>query len=39
VINAVTDAIGTEELSMPATANAVWSALKRAHPAQQAAAE
>jgi carbon-monoxide dehydrogenase large subunit len=32
VINAVTDAIGTEQLAMPATANAVWSALKRATP-------
>lgn len=30
VINAITDAIGTEDLSMPATANAVWSALQRA---------
>jgi len=38
VINAITDAIGTEELAMPATANAVWSALKRAQPARQAAA-
>jgi carbon-monoxide dehydrogenase large subunit len=32
VINAITDAIGSEELAMPATANAVWSALKRAQP-------
>jgi carbon-monoxide dehydrogenase large subunit len=30
VINAITDAIGSEELAMPATANAVWTALKRA---------
>jgi carbon-monoxide dehydrogenase large subunit len=37
VINAITDAIGTEELSMPATAQAVWSALKRAHGVRQAA--
>ncbi len=29
VINAVTDAIGTEELAMPATAQAVWQALQR----------
>jgi len=36
VINAITDAIGTEDLAMPATANAVWSALKRAHPRQAA---
>ena len=28
VINAITDAIGTENLAMPATANAVWSALQ-----------
>ena len=37
VINAITDAIGTEQLAMPATANAVWSALKHAQPARQAA--
>ena len=37
VINAITDAIGTEELSMPATAQAVWSAFKRAHGVGQAA--
>ncbi|HXX06668.1 MAG TPA: molybdopterin cofactor-binding domain-containing protein, partial [Pseudolabrys sp.] len=36
VINAITDAIGTEEVSMPATAQAVWSALKRAQPRQAA---
>ena len=30
VINAITDAIGTETIAMPATANAVWSALQRA---------
>jgi carbon-monoxide dehydrogenase large subunit len=39
VINAITDAIGSEELTMPATANVVWSALQRAQPARQAAAE
>ena len=39
VINAITDAIGTEQLTMPATANTVWSAIQRAQPAQQAAAE
>ena len=32
VMNAITDAIGTEQLAMPATANAVWSALQRATP-------
>jgi carbon-monoxide dehydrogenase large subunit len=36
VINAITDAIGTENLAMPATANAVWSALQRATPRQAA---
>ncbi len=36
VINAITDAIGTEELAMPATANAVWTALKRAQPRRAA---
>src|SRR5207302_3263101 len=29
VINAITDAIGTEDLAMPATPQAVWSALQR----------
>jgi carbon-monoxide dehydrogenase large subunit len=32
VINAITDAIGAEHIAMPATANAVWSALQRATP-------
>ncbi len=32
VINAITDAIGTEQIAMPATANAVWAALSRATP-------
>jgi carbon-monoxide dehydrogenase large subunit len=36
VINAITDAIGSEDLAMPATANAVWSALQRANPRQAA---
>ncbi len=31
-INAITDAIGSEDLAMPATANAVWAALQRAKP-------
>jgi aerobic carbon-monoxide dehydrogenase large subunit len=39
VINAITDAIGSEELSMPATANAVWRALQRAQAARPVAAE
>ena len=36
VINAITDAIGTENLAMPATANAVWTALQSAKPRQAA---
>jgi len=32
VINALTDAIGTEELTMPATSQSVWSALQKARP-------
>jgi carbon-monoxide dehydrogenase large subunit len=36
VINAITDAVGSEDITMPATANAVWSALSR-NSARQAA--
>jgi carbon-monoxide dehydrogenase large subunit len=36
VINAITDAIGSEQVPMPATANAVWSALQKASPRQAA---
>jgi carbon-monoxide dehydrogenase large subunit len=36
VINAITDALGTEDVPMPATANAVWSTLRRARPRQAA---
>ena len=36
VINAITDAIGSEDLAMPATANAVWATLQRAKPRQAA---
>ncbi len=36
VINAITDAIGTEDVPMPATANTVWSAIQRAKPRQAA---
>jgi carbon-monoxide dehydrogenase large subunit len=32
VMNALTDAIGTENLAMPATAPAVWAALQKAAP-------
>ncbi len=37
VINAITDAIGTEQLAMPATAQAVWAAHQRANGSRQAA--
>ncbi|MEZ5788766.1 MAG: xanthine dehydrogenase family protein molybdopterin-binding subunit [Xanthobacteraceae bacterium] len=37
VINAITDAIGTEDISMPATPEAVWTALQKTQP--RAAAE
>ena len=36
VINAITDAIGSENISMPATAQAVWSAVQKARPRQAA---
>jgi aerobic carbon-monoxide dehydrogenase large subunit len=36
VINAITDAIGTEDISMPATPEAVWTALQKAHPREAA---
>ncbi|MBX6328806.1 MAG: xanthine dehydrogenase family protein molybdopterin-binding subunit [Pseudolabrys sp.] len=38
VINAITDAIGSEDVSMPATAATVWAALQRVQPARRAAA-
>jgi carbon-monoxide dehydrogenase large subunit len=31
VINALTDAVGTEELAMPATPQVVWQALQNAN--------
>ena len=37
VINAITDAIGTENLAMPATPQAVWAAIRKAAKMQQAA--
>jgi len=37
VMNAITDAIGTEDLAMPATPQAVWAALQKA--GRRAAAE
>jgi carbon-monoxide dehydrogenase large subunit len=36
VINAITDAVGSEDITMPATASAVWSALSRASARQAA---
>jgi carbon-monoxide dehydrogenase large subunit len=37
VINAITDAIGTENLAMPATPEAVWAALQKSPKLRQAA--
>jgi carbon-monoxide dehydrogenase large subunit len=37
VINAITDAIGTEELAMPATPQAVWAALQKTNRMPKAA--
>jgi carbon-monoxide dehydrogenase large subunit len=37
VINAITDAIGTEGLAMPATPQAVWAALQKANRMPKAA--
>jgi len=37
VINAITDAIGSEEIAMPATAQAVWAALQKLNRMPQAA--
>src|SRR5204862_2830598 len=37
VINAITDAIGSEDLAMPATPHAVWSALQRVNQSREAA--
>jgi aerobic carbon-monoxide dehydrogenase large subunit len=37
VINAITDAIGTEDLAMPATAQAVWRALQKTNHRKEAA--
>jgi carbon-monoxide dehydrogenase large subunit len=36
VINAITDAVGSEDIAMPATAHAVWAAIQRAQPRQAA---
>jgi carbon-monoxide dehydrogenase large subunit len=37
VINAITDAIGSEDIAMPATASAVWAALQKANASRKAA--
>jgi aerobic carbon-monoxide dehydrogenase large subunit len=37
VINAITDALGTEEVAMPATPQVVWAALQKVHHMQKAA--
>jgi len=37
VINAITDAIGSEDLAMPATAQAVWAAIEKRNKGQKAA--
>jgi carbon-monoxide dehydrogenase large subunit len=37
LINAITDAIGTDELAMPATAQTVWSALHNVNTSRKAA--
>ncbi len=39
VINAITDAIGTESVTMPATSAVVWQALQRANSSVRKAAE
>ena len=37
VMNAITDAIGSEDITMPATAPAVWAAIRRANAARRTA--
>ena len=37
VMNAITDAIGSENIAMPATPQAVWVAIQRANGARKAA--
>src|ERR1700751_5885898 len=36
VINAITDAVGTESVAMPATSATVWAAIKQVNPARAA---
>src|SRR6202165_277226 len=37
VMNAITDALGTEQVPMPATPQAVWSAIQRTNASRKAA--
>ena len=37
VINAITDAIGSEQIAMPATPQAVWTAIQRGNATRKAA--
>ena len=37
VINAITDAIGSEQIAMPATPQAVWTAIRRSNASRKAA--
>jgi carbon-monoxide dehydrogenase large subunit len=36
VMNAITDAIGTEDIAMPATPHTVWAAIRKSHAAHPA---
>jgi carbon-monoxide dehydrogenase large subunit len=38
VVNAITDAIGSEDLAMPATPHTVWAAIRKAAKLQKVAA-
>jgi carbon-monoxide dehydrogenase large subunit len=37
VINAITDALGTEQVAMPATPATVWAAIQKSHHSRKAA--
>jgi aerobic carbon-monoxide dehydrogenase large subunit len=37
VMNAITDAVGTEDIAMPATAPVVWAAIQKVNAARKAA--
>jgi carbon-monoxide dehydrogenase large subunit len=37
LINAITDAVGSEDVAMPATAQAVWQAIQKTHRQRKAA--